>query len=404
MEYVEKMVKNYFLKNNGKSFLLGLSGGVDSVVLFHIMLSADVDFKAVYVHHGMSENADYWSDFCRDLCKINGIEYIQKNVEVERNNRQSVENEARKLRYKAYVEEIDERTLILGHHADDLVESMLMNLLNRAGVNGLSTMPAEYFNEEYGINIARPFLFEESLMKDPITKCMIEDYAEKKGIEHIFDESNKDSCYSRNFLRNDIIPLLKERFGNIAKPMAKTNIEAQTINRLNVSGSTGKLEKIEGNLYKVKVGDFDKSIIYRDFVSSSKKYGINLTYGLAKEVVDAIMGSEGDLQPFQKDFNNNAKKYRFFSHKGVMYLVKLSDLETKTKGKFIQLNRDRVKEIGMSLKKEFKKNDNLRKRLPKGLRDRSIYIVGKDSLLSIYNSGGDYFEENYVLEYFFGKN
>lgn len=215
LQIVQKIVK----ENNIKKVLLGFSGGVDSTVLAYLFSQIpDITVRAVYVNHGISENAFEWQSFCEKFCQQYNIEFFARSVCCDTKNRESLEEVARNKRYSVYQELIQENEyLVLGHHSDDQVETVLLQLMRGTGLSGLSGMPVlSSFHNGF---ILRPLL-DTSL--ETVTKQMIVDYAKEHNIQHIHDESNDSNEYKRNFLRNVIIPQLKEEFGNINKTISRT--------------------------------------------------------------------------------------------------------------------------------------------------------------------------------------
>src|SRR5262245_56799134 len=117
---------------------VGLSGGVDSVVLLHQM-RARPGVRAVHVHHGLSTNADAWAACCRKLCKLWDVPLRVYRVKVFRDG-EGLEAAARKARYEVFAK-ADADSIVLAHHLDDQAETVLMNLLRGAGRRGASGMP-----------------------------------------------------------------------------------------------------------------------------------------------------------------------------------------------------------------------------------------------------------------------
>lgn len=177
--------------------LLGLSGGLDSVVLLHAVRDCGYDVSALHVHHGLSSNADAWADFCNDLCARLGIPLAIERVSVERNARDGLEGAARRARHAAY-DHVDADWILLAHHRGDRAETTLFNLLRGAGVRGAGAM-----GERNG-RLLRPLL---TVGRDDILA-----YAQRHGLEWVEDESNADIRHSRNFLRHRILPVMRERF------------------------------------------------------------------------------------------------------------------------------------------------------------------------------------------------
>src|SRR5512143_43003 len=125
--------------------LIGLSGGMDSVVLLHLLHSLaprfDWRLSAIHVHHGISPNADAWADFCVDLCRQYGIPLHVERVDVALlRGEHGVEAAARKLRHAAFAR-LSCDIVALAHHADDQAETLLLQLLRGAGLKGVAAMP-----------------------------------------------------------------------------------------------------------------------------------------------------------------------------------------------------------------------------------------------------------------------
>ncbi|WP_241651795.1 tRNA lysidine(34) synthetase TilS [Pseudoalteromonas phenolica] len=136
----------------GSGLTVALSGGVDSVVLLHLCktfldnLEANQSFsvEAIYVNHGLSENAQDWQIFCEQLCLSLHIPFKTKRVNVQPKARQSLEALARDARYQALDELAEQGNLILlGQHADDQLETFLLRLKRGSGLTGLSAMHDE---------------------------------------------------------------------------------------------------------------------------------------------------------------------------------------------------------------------------------------------------------------------
>jgi tRNA(Ile)-lysidine synthase len=199
---------------------VGLSGGVDSVVLLHQM-RARPGVRAVHVHHGLSPNADAWAAFCRKLCKRWGIPLAVKKVKVGKGG-EGLEAAARKARYQVFAK-TDAECIALAHHLDDQAETVLMNLLRGAGVRGARGMLARSSFEKK--TILRPLL--------DVPREEILAYARKHKLEWIEDESNADETLTRNFVRRRIGPLLEHRFPQWKRSLARA---AKHFSRTEIGG------------------------------------------------------------------------------------------------------------------------------------------------------------------------
>jgi tRNA(Ile)-lysidine synthase len=187
--------------------LVGLSGGVDSVVLLDILgrLARKLRFRfaALHVNHQLSPNAGRWESFCRRLCRARGIPFQSVKVGVRRGD--SLEAAARAARYAAFARQ-DCEYVVLAHHRDDQVETLLLQLLRGAGVKGLSAMPLLRIQDQDRdlMRIIRPLL--------DVTREEILEYARDRGLEWVEDESNQDMYFLRNFVRHEVLPVIARRF------------------------------------------------------------------------------------------------------------------------------------------------------------------------------------------------
>jgi tRNA(Ile)-lysidine synthase len=182
----------------GKRFLVGLSGGVDSVVLLHALAQEGIKLRAAHVNHGLSPNAPRWAAFCRRLCKHLDVPLTVRRVNVKKRNEAS----AREARYGAF-RQLEFEVLALAHHLDDQAETVLMNLLRGAGVRGARGMAGQTRFSRKKV-ILRPLL--------DVPRESIVAYAREHELEWVEDESNASDAFTRNFIRLRIAPLLTERY------------------------------------------------------------------------------------------------------------------------------------------------------------------------------------------------
>lgn len=189
----------------GARLVVGLSGGIDSVVLLHVANSLRYPVEALHVHHGLSAEADRWVEFCLVLCDAWSIPLRVRRVDVERNSADGLEGAARRARHEVY-EGVAGDWILLGHHRGDRAETMLFNLLRGAGVRGAGAMP------ERSGRLLRPLL--------EVGRSEITDYAKAHDLKWVDDHSNADTRYSRNFLRHGILPAIQPRFPAVEQRLA----------------------------------------------------------------------------------------------------------------------------------------------------------------------------------------
>lgn len=200
------------------TLLLGLSGGLDSMVLLHLLADARqlhaFSLAAMHVHHGLSPHADQWAAFCVSECERLKVPVQVRHVNVAKNphyknSEQGIEAEARQLRYQALLES-PQVWVVTAHHQDDQAETLLLQLFRGAGVKGLACMA----EADIGRRLLRPLL--------GISREVLQQYALKHDIRWCDDESNDNTQYDRNFVRHEVMPVLAYRFKGVQAVLART--------------------------------------------------------------------------------------------------------------------------------------------------------------------------------------
>lgn len=201
----------------GARVAVGLSGGVDSVVLLHAMHglapSLGLRLSALHVHHGLSPHATQWTDHCVAICASLGIALEVERVTISRRDPRGIEAAARAERYRCY-RALDADAVALAHHLDDQAETVLLQLLRGAGLAGLAAMPAVRSLGEGCPRLVRPLL--------DVPRTAIEAHARAAGLAWIEDESNRDERHARNFIRARVLPLIESRFPACRDTLARS--------------------------------------------------------------------------------------------------------------------------------------------------------------------------------------
>lgn len=181
-----------------KTLGVAVSGGVDSMVLLHCLRSLKLSIKVYHMEHGIRGQQSVGDmEFVKKQCESYGIECVTKAVDIPKLAKQkgvSVETAARQERYE-FLDGADTEFMATAHHMDDLAETVIMNLVRGSGLVGLGGIP-----ERRGRYI-RPLL--------SVTRSEIEKYAKKHSIEFRQDCTNEDTAYTRNYIRKEILPRLK---------------------------------------------------------------------------------------------------------------------------------------------------------------------------------------------------
>jgi tRNA(Ile)-lysidine synthase len=205
-EKVIRFIRDNDLIRSGERILIALSGGADSVFLLYFLNKFKKKYKselaALHVNHLIrGKNADDDEKFCRGLCSKLDVKFypVRKNVKLfASKNKMSVEEAGRTLRYKLLTETAEKYNydkIATAHNLSDNAETLLFNLIKGTGLKGLSGIPVKRGK------IIRPIL--------SLSKSEIISYLEQNKILCRTDESNLSDDYERNFIRNNIIPLIK---------------------------------------------------------------------------------------------------------------------------------------------------------------------------------------------------
>ena len=198
------------LWNKEDKIAIALSGGVDSIVLFHLLVTEYKDsYKQLvvfHINHGLREESYEEAEFVEKFVKDFDVKFYKEELnmsDLERDSHTSEEMLARELRYQAYnkMAKLEGVTkLLTAHHKNDQVENILMRLLTGRSIDYSLAICEEI--EMAGLTIYRPLL--NSL------KAELEEYAKEKNLHYYLEATNFDTDYTRNNIRHNIVPLLND--------------------------------------------------------------------------------------------------------------------------------------------------------------------------------------------------
>ena len=197
-------------------FLIAFSGGLDSGALISLFAKQrekqpHLQLRAIHIHHGLSANADNWVAHCVQICEQLNIPLIIENVKV--NKAQGIEAGAREARYQAISTHLQEdEILVTAHHLQDQTETFFLALKRGSGIQGLGAMQMK--SAVYNLPVFRPLL--------NISRQQLEAYVRAENLPWVEDESNEDNRYERNFLRNQILPQLRNRWAHFDQAVQRS--------------------------------------------------------------------------------------------------------------------------------------------------------------------------------------
>lgn len=199
---------------------VGFSGGADSTALLAACaLRWPGQVVAFHVHHGLQAAADGFEQHCRSTCERLGVPLIVHSVDARHAQGESPEDAARRARYAAFAAMARSgesgaavRSVALGHHADDQVETLLLALSRGAGLPGLAAMPAHA--QRNGLDIYRPLL--------GVAGAEIREWLASRDLQWIEDPTNDDARYTRNRIRSVLLPALEQAFPQFRATFARS--------------------------------------------------------------------------------------------------------------------------------------------------------------------------------------
>ena len=258
-------INKYNLINDGDRIVLGVSGGPDSIAMLNILndirndknLHMNFDIIVAHVNHMIWEEAIDDQRFVENFCKKIGVSFYAKSIDVQKianNKKIGTEEAGRNARYEFFDEILEKENankIAIAHNKNDKIETIIMNMLRGSGIAGLKGIePIK--NNKY----IRPLIECE--------RFEIEEYCAKNGIEPRIDRTNFENVYTRNKVRNIVIPFIKQEFN--------PNI-IQTMDRLSdlVKEEDEYLEKLVETKYNDYVEQEDKGQIIMNLKDFNKE-------------------------------------------------------------------------------------------------------------------------------------
>ena len=319
------------LSENSK-YVVAYSGGVDSHVLLYCCAKLKLPVRAVHVHHGLQSIADEWAIHCQNICEQLDICLDVVNVDAKKLNGQSPEETARNVRYDALCTNLQTGDcLITAQHQNDQAETLLLQLFRTSGVAGLSAMPER--KQIGGYDHVRPLL--------SFTRREIETFANDNGLQWVEDPSNQDVRFDRNFIRENVIPLLQDRWSEISKQLSTVaDLQASSLRVLEDMAAIDLANAVRTPAYKSKLCAYDVvsvlSMSELSGLSTERLYNllrywiltvlkISPTRNLLVEIKKTIINA-------QQDANSVIaySGYEFRKYQDQLYLLKLNiDLDYK---------------------------------------------------------------------------
>lgn len=294
---------------SSKNIYIAYSGGIDSHVLLHLYTS-DAHLKnkitAVYINHGLQKEAEGWAKHCESVCNNLGVKFLALSVNATAQPGESPEDAARNARYAALKPLLGkDDVLLLAQHSEDQLETVLLQLFRGSGLKGLSGMPPDMaFGEG---RLIRPLL--------EVSKAKIIEYAKSHALEWVEDPSNRQSRFDRNFLRNDIIPFLKQRWPALDKTVSRSARHCAHADFFLASHAEDLLNRVLDHedktlvISKLKAYSLleQQMIVRRWFTFLGLKMP---SQDFVDKIVDQVVAARDDANPVLSKRNFSIRRYR----------------------------------------------------------------------------------------------
>lgn len=300
---VEEYIKRQKLIENGEKIVIGISGGADSICLFHMLFFLkekwNLTLIPVHINHNLRSTAKRDEEFAKKFCKERGYQlrvFSKEIKEVAKEKKLTLEEAGRDYRYEVFREVLRQEEadkIAVAHHENDVAETFLFHSIRGSSIQGLGAIAPK--KEE----IIRPLLC--------MTKKEIETYLVENQLEWVEDETNQDNHYSRNKVRNLVLPLLTElnpkaveHIANCAEDLREINEYLK--NQAKMAFGTCVREEREGLLLleqpffalpEVLKREVIK-LIYENFVKSLKNIG-RIHYDMVLEAFLYQTGGKREL-------------------------------------------------------------------------------------------------------------
>ncbi len=324
LQKVQSFIIKHELLNYNKPVLVGVSGGADSVALWHILKT--LGYKCIIAHcnfHLRHEESDRDEVFVKTLAESYNTTFYKIDFDTYNYASEhgiSLEMAARELRYNWFyklLKEHDAQAIAIAHHADDNIETMLLNLIRGTGLRGLTGMPIR------NKNVVRPLLC--------CSRQEIEQYLSDNQLSHVEDSTNRETDCKRNIIRNKVLPLLEELNPSVRQTLYKSSerfketyhIYSDAIQSVTQDIITPDTEILKIDIKKLKSYPYYPSILY-ELISP---YGFNSM--IVEQISDSLNKDSGKqffsethgllkdretLILYKKHYHNNEKIYLIHEH------------------------------------------------------------------------------------------
>ena len=239
-----RLTLNNKILNDFNKLGIAFSGGLDSSVLLKLISDEAIPkerITALHVNHGINNDSDKWEEFCAQIAAGLGINFKSwKLNDLDKISEDLLRNKRHEV-FKSWADHND--LIITGHHLDDNIETVLFRLFRGTGIKGLEGI--REISKVRSINFYRPFL--ENKKKE------ILQYAHEHNLSWVEDDSNRESKFSRNMIRNDLMPKIITRWPSVSKAISRLSLEAKWNQKILTEVAGEDLANIDASKHKINM-------------------------------------------------------------------------------------------------------------------------------------------------------
>lgn len=398
IEYtIENTIKKYDMLSSGDKVLVAVSGGADSMLLLNFLISVrdkyGITLAAAHVEHGIrGEDSVKDAEFVEDFCRSHNVEFHLLSInapEEAKANKMGVEEYSRKRRYE-FFNSIECDKIATAHNLTDNVETALFRLARGSGLKGMCGIPP------VRDKIIRPLI--------DVSSAEIREYCNKQNISYRTDVTNLDNDYSRNYIRNVIIPSFAEISGDFINNAAAFISDArEDMTFIEKSAEKAYLKCCDdGRLRKSDIKELDISVAKRIVLKYFSDYNVTLDRVHLNSILclldksgkvqikgDIFAVADGEFLRFA-DFSKKDKIFKYATQ-----ILKFSEFDNKSVdfycdcdkiiGKVTVRSRiagDTIKPAGRGCSKSLKKLYNEMK-IPPELRESVSVVVDEQGVIGV---------------------
>lgn len=395
MKKVEQLIIENNLIKPHETIAVACSGGQDSMCLLNILynLKSKLNFNlvAINIDHNLRESSKGDSLFVKNYCDKMGIKLYAFSLNVREvclKHKLTLEQGARDMRYKVFKKLLDKGTvdkIALGHHQSDQAETILLNIFRGAGISGAC-----------GMELMREGRYIRPLLYTPKTE--IKAYIEKEEIPFVEDETNMSNDYSRNYIRNMILPMIRTRWANADATICEFGKLCKKDNEyINSQVSDRAMIKENDSTVKVYSSYFndDLSVVSRIIMKALKTIGasVDVEKKHLKMVNDLVLNGENGAKVSLPNRVIAVKEYNFITFTNKKVKTSLKPIKFK-QGTFTIPNVGAL-EVGNAKNINDFQNVFDSKKLPKGVAWR---FRKQGDMFDKFGGGGTVSLNEYLID------